>query len=77
VSVAVPPTREAGRRTADAPGRTAFVYRPTASPRAAADWTPRQVAMTNLRAVVAWGMAIMFGGSIIAEGLATILHVFV
>ncbi len=25
----------------------------------------------------AWGMAIMFGGSIIAEGLATILHVFV
>ncbi len=25
----------------------------------------------------AWGMAIMFGGSIIAEGLATILHVFI
>jgi len=25
----------------------------------------------------AWGMAVMFGGSIIAEGLATILHVFV
>jgi ferredoxin-type protein NapH len=25
----------------------------------------------------AWGMAIMFGGSIIAQGLATILHVFV
>jgi len=25
----------------------------------------------------AWGMAIMFGGGIIAEGLATILHVFV
>ncbi len=25
----------------------------------------------------AWGMAVMFGGTIIAEGLATILHVFV
>jgi len=25
----------------------------------------------------AWGMAIMFGGSIIAQGLATILHVFI
>lgn len=25
----------------------------------------------------AWGMAVIFGGSIIAEGLATILHVFV
>ena len=25
----------------------------------------------------AWGMAVMFGGSIIAQGLATILHVFV
>jgi ferredoxin-type protein NapH len=25
----------------------------------------------------AWGMAVMFGGSIIADGLATILHVFV
>jgi ferredoxin len=24
-----------------------------------------------------WGMAILFGGTIIAEGLATILHVFV
>ena len=25
----------------------------------------------------AWAMAIMFGGSIIAEGLATMLHIFV
>jgi ABC-2 type transport system permease protein len=33
-------------------GRNAFVYRPTASPQAAANWTPRQVAMTNLRTVV-------------------------
>ena len=33
------------------PGRNAFVYRPTASPQAAAEWTPRQVAMTNLRTV--------------------------
>jgi hypothetical protein len=24
----------------------------------------------------AWGMAIMFGGGIIAQGLATMLHVF-
>ena len=35
-----------------APGRNAFVYRPTASPQAAATWTPRQIAMTNLRTVV-------------------------
>jgi ABC-2 type transport system permease protein len=41
-----------GRRTIDAPGRTAFVYRPTASPQEAAIWTPRQVAMTNLRTVL-------------------------
>jgi ABC-2 type transport system permease protein len=34
------------------PGRNAFVYRPTASPQAAAQWTPRQVAMTNVRTVV-------------------------
>jgi len=34
-----------------APGRNAFVFRPTASPQAAAEWTPRQVAMTNLRTV--------------------------
>jgi ABC-2 type transport system permease protein len=34
------------------PGRNAFVYRPTASPKAAAQWTPRQVAMTNLRTVM-------------------------
>jgi ABC-2 type transport system permease protein len=47
--------RADGRRTADAPGRNAFVYRPTASPQAAASWTPRQVAMTNLRAT--WGRA--------------------
>jgi ABC-2 type transport system permease protein len=39
-------------RTAALPGRNAFVYRPTASPQAAAQWTPRQVAMTNLRTVV-------------------------
>src|SRR5215213_2635009 len=43
------------RRTSDAPGRSAFVYRPTASPQAAASWTPRQVAMTNIRAT--WGRA--------------------
>jgi ABC-2 type transport system permease protein len=30
---------------------TAFVYRPTESPQAAANWTPRQVLMTNLRTV--------------------------
>ncbi|HEX5825578.1 MAG TPA: ABC transporter permease [Candidatus Limnocylindrales bacterium] len=34
------------------PGRNAFVYRPTASPQAAAEWTPRQVVMTNLRTVM-------------------------
>lgn len=34
------------------PGRSAFVYRPTASPQAAAAWTPRQIALTNLRTVV-------------------------
>src|SRR5829696_5996573 len=45
----------ATRRTSDAPGRSAFVYRPTASPQAAANWTPRQVAMTNIRAT--WGRA--------------------
>jgi len=33
------------------PGRNAFVYRPTASPQAAAQWTRRQVVMTNLRTV--------------------------
>ena len=41
----------ARRAPATAPGRNAFVYRPTASPQAAAEWTPRQVAMTNLRTV--------------------------
>jgi hypothetical protein len=44
--------RADGRRTNHAPGRTAFVYRPTASPQEAANWTPRQVAMTNLRTVM-------------------------
>ena len=44
--------RADGRRTAEAPGRTAFVYRPTASPQAAADWSPRQIALTDLRTVV-------------------------
>ena len=39
-------------RTKPLPGRNAFVYRPTASPQAAAQWTPRQVAMTNLRTVM-------------------------
>ena len=39
-------------RTKPLPGRNAFVYRPTASPQAAAQWTPRQVAMTNLRTVI-------------------------
>jgi ABC-2 type transport system permease protein len=39
--------------TAPEPGtRTAFVFRPTASPQAAANWTPRQVALTNLRTAV-------------------------
>jgi ABC-2 type transport system permease protein len=42
----------ARRSPATAPGRNAFVYRPTASPQAAAQWTPRQVAMTNLRTVM-------------------------
>lgn len=44
--------RADGRRTAEAPGRTAFLYRPTASPQAAAEWSPRQIAMTDLRTVV-------------------------
>jgi ABC-2 type transport system permease protein len=35
-----------------AAGPNAFVYRPTASPQAAANWSPRQVAMTNLRTVI-------------------------
>src|SRR5436190_12569329 len=52
MSTAPPPTGDPGRRTARAPGRNAFVYRPTASPQAAANWTPRQVAMTNLRTVM-------------------------
>jgi ABC-2 type transport system permease protein len=41
-----------GRAPAAAPGRNPFVYNPTASPQAAAEWTPRQVAMTNLRTVM-------------------------
>ena len=40
------------RRTDAAPGRSAFVYRPTASPQEAANWSPRQISMTNLRTVV-------------------------
>ncbi len=44
--------RADGRRTAELAGRNAFVYRPTASPQAAAVWTTRQVAMTNLRTVI-------------------------
>ncbi|HEY8989220.1 MAG TPA: ABC transporter permease [Candidatus Limnocylindrales bacterium] len=34
------------------PGRNAFVYRPTTSPQTAAQWTARQVVMTNLRTVM-------------------------
>ncbi len=44
--------RADGRRTDDAPGRSAYVYRPTASPQEAAIWTSRQVALTNLRTVM-------------------------
>jgi ABC-2 type transport system permease protein len=40
------------RASAAAPGRNAFVYRATASPQAAAEWTTRQVVMTNLRTVM-------------------------
>src|SRR5215208_7402500 len=43
------------RRTAELAGRSAFVYRPSTSPQAAAAWTTRQVAATNLRAT--WGRA--------------------
>ncbi len=32
-------------------GRSAYAFRPTASPQAAANWTRRQVVMTNLRTV--------------------------
>ena len=55
-----------------------------ACPKDAAVWHIRgtEVAVNPERArlmflYAAWAMAIMFGGSIIAEGLATILHVFV
>jgi ferredoxin-type protein NapH len=55
-----------------------------ACPKDAAVWHIRgtEVAVKPERARLmflypAWAMAIMFGGSIIAEGLATILHVFV
>jgi ferredoxin-type protein NapH len=55
-----------------------------ACPKDAAVWHIRgtEVAVKPERArlmflYAAWAMAIMFGGSIIAEGLATILHVFV
>jgi ABC-2 type transport system permease protein len=40
------------RRTDLVDGRNAFVYRPTANPQEAARWSPREVAMTNLRTVV-------------------------
>jgi ABC-2 type transport system permease protein len=33
-------------------GRNRYVYRPTASPQAAAAWTPRRVLVTNLRALI-------------------------
>ena len=33
------------------PPRSPFVYRPTASPQAAAEWSTRQIALTNLRTV--------------------------
>jgi ABC-2 type transport system permease protein len=46
---AAPDARGAGSPVA---GRSAFVYRPTASPQAAADWSKRQVVMTNLRTVL-------------------------
>ena len=55
-----------------------------ACPKHAAVWHIKgtEVAMKPERArlmflYAAWAMAVMFGGSIIAEGLATILHVFV
>ena len=55
-----------------------------ACPKDAAVWHIRgtEVAVKPERArlmflYAAWGMAIMFGGSIIAQGLATILHLFV
>jgi ABC-2 type transport system permease protein len=38
-------------QTSAADGRNPFVYRPTASPQAAAVWTTRQILMTNLRTV--------------------------
>jgi ABC-2 type transport system permease protein len=48
VSDAASPTGPA----AGLPPRSAFVYRPTASPAAAAEWTSRQILMTNLRTIV-------------------------
>ena len=55
-----------------------------ACPKHAAVWHIKgtEVAMKPERArlmflYAAWGMAIMFGGRIIVDGLATILHVFV
>ena len=41
------PPDEPGRRASRPAASTAFVYRPTASPQAAADWTRRQVVMTE------------------------------
>jgi ABC-2 type transport system permease protein len=40
------------RPAPDVPALRAFVGRPTASPREAANWTPRQVAANNLRSVL-------------------------
>ena len=55
-----------------------------ACPKNAAVWHIRGTELTSnperarlMFLYAAWGMAIMFGGSIIAQGLATILHVFV
>ena len=42
----------AGIQTEPLPPRSPFFYRPTASPQAAANWSRRQIVMTNLRAVL-------------------------
>jgi ABC-2 type transport system permease protein len=39
------------RVTGELPPRSAFVYRPTASPQAAAEWSRRQIVLTNLRTI--------------------------
>jgi ABC-2 type transport system permease protein len=48
VSASAPTAAETHR---ELPLRSAFVYRPTASPQAAAEWTRRQILLTNLRTV--------------------------